>query len=328
MFYFLMCSERSGSNFLTKLMDGHSRICGPAAKHIINPVARNLFRYEPLERAEHWDTLLRDMYRLLNIDFSVWKKHFSPEELHQLAAPGDIKGLISGIFNAEAAANGKEHVFIKENQVYAFMTFLLLRYPESKFVYQVRDPRDMALSWKRSALHPGGVVRAAKQWKKDQQNYLKQHNELRKRDRSCLLRYEDLLEEPESELTRVLHFMGLEYEARMLDFHRNALTRKNAGMQPSWNNLSRQILRKNKNKYPEALSEREIKAVEKICHYEMRILGYAPEYPRKTLKAMNESELEELEMKEHRYIKWEIPDNVRDNMEAKSVFYRKELDDA
>lgn len=29
---FLMCSERSGSNFITKLMNNHSQICGPSTK--------------------------------------------------------------------------------------------------------------------------------------------------------------------------------------------------------------------------------------------------------------------------------------------------------
>jgi hypothetical protein len=40
-----MCSERSGSNFITKVMNGHEDICGPSTKHIINPVARNFYRY-------------------------------------------------------------------------------------------------------------------------------------------------------------------------------------------------------------------------------------------------------------------------------------------
>ncbi len=69
-FSFLMCSERSGSNLITRMLDAHSGICGPATKHLINPVARNAFRYEPLERPGHWQALLDDIHHLLDADFS------------------------------------------------------------------------------------------------------------------------------------------------------------------------------------------------------------------------------------------------------------------
>jgi len=162
--FFLMCSERSGSNFITKLLNGHNNICGPSPKHIINPVARNLFRYGDINEKENWNELLVDIHRLINIDFAIWEKEFSLEDLKALAPIGDVASLIRNIFLEEARANGKQHVFIKENHVYEFLPFLLLNFPESKYVYMVRDPRDMALSWKKNPDHLGGIVKAARQW--------------------------------------------------------------------------------------------------------------------------------------------------------------------
>ena len=124
--FFLMCSERSGSNFITKLLNGHNNICGPSTKHIINPVARNLFRYADITKQENWNELLTDMHRLMSIEFSVWKKQFSLNDLMELAPTGDIASLIRNIFMEESRANGKQHVFIKENHVYEFLPFLLL----------------------------------------------------------------------------------------------------------------------------------------------------------------------------------------------------------
>ena len=66
---FLICSERSGSNFITKLLNGHPNICGPATKHIINPVARNLFRYGDLSVESNWHELLQDIYELISVSF-------------------------------------------------------------------------------------------------------------------------------------------------------------------------------------------------------------------------------------------------------------------
>ena len=88
--FFLMCSERSGSNFIQKLLNGHNNICGPSTKHIINPVARNLFRYGDLTQKQNWDELLIDIHRLISISFSIWKKEFSLDDLHTLAPIGDI----------------------------------------------------------------------------------------------------------------------------------------------------------------------------------------------------------------------------------------------
>ena len=328
MMFFLMCSERSGSNFITRLMNAHSQICGPATKHLINPLARNLFRYEPVQDPEHWRELLDDVHRLLNVDFSIWKTKFTRDVLDGLAEPGDVKSLIEGIYYTEAKAHGKDHVFIKENHLYEFMTFLLLRYPDAMFVYLVRDPRDMALSWKEHSAHPGGVVRAAKQWKKDQQNYLKLHNDLRKSGRSYPLRYEDLLEDPEHHLNRLLAWMGFAYEEQMLEFHQDELTQANAEVHPAWKNLSQGILNSNKGKYRNRLREKEIKTIEKICYYEMRLLGYDPEFTHKSLGKLKDAQIEALQREEAEHFERSIPDAVKQNMDAKKVFYRKEIDNA
>ena len=322
--FFLMCSERSGSNFITKLLNGHSKICGPSTKHIINPLARNIFRYEPLDDNENWNELLKDIHNLINVNFSVWKKTFSMDDLACLAPVGDVASLIRNIFKEEAKANGKQHVFIKENQVYEFMPFLLLNFSESKYIYQVRDPRDMALSWKKNLNSYGGVVVAARQWKLDQQNTLKNYNELKKRGRAFFVRYEDLITDPIKYIRQILCFIGLSYEETILDFHKDALTKKNAGMQEAWNNLSKGVISNNKEKYLLELAEEEIKAIEKICYEEMIYLGYKPKYTELELNKISDGYLDELEKTEDETLAYARTKGVLDNMEAKKCFYKKQ----
>jgi len=325
-FCFLMCSERSGSNFITKLMNGHSRICGPSTKHLFNPVARNLFRYEPLNNKSNWNELLKDIYRLLSIDFSVWKISFSIEELEKLAPVGDIETLLRNIFLKEAEANGKDFVFVKENQVYEFMNFLIMNFPDAKYVYEVRDPRDMALSWKKNPAHHGGVVKAAKRWKYDQQNYLKWHYELKKNNQSYLIRYENLIESPEMYLKEISTFLGFDYEPKMLEFYKDSLTRENASKQPAWENLSKSILNNNKNKYIKELSEIEIRLIEAICWHEMAYFGYELENMVVVLEDISDDVINDYSKKEIENIKWLIPEHIQRNMRAKKVFYTKKID--
>lgn len=323
--FFLMCSERSGSNFITKLLNGHNNICGPSTKHIINPVARNLFRYGDLAKEENWNELLVDIHRLMSIDFSIWKKELNLDELKNIAPVGNIESLIRNIFMEEAKANGKQHVFIKENHIYEFLPFLLLNFPEAKYIYQTRDPRDMALSWKKNLDHPGGVVKAARQWQKDQQNTLKNYSELSKRGKAYFVRYEDLISDSARYTSEMIEFLGLPHDSNIENFHKDELTKKNAGMQKAWNNLSQGIIKNNKKKYLKELTEQEIKAIEKICYVEMQYLGYGCEYSIEELDKISENEIEELNKKETETIPHVRTDGVKGNMKAKEVFYKKIL---
>lgn len=321
--FFLMCSERSGSNFIQKLLNGHNNICGPSTKHIINPVARNLFRYGDITKQENWNELLVDIHRLISIDFSIWKKEFSLDDLKEIAPVGDIKSLIKNIFMEEAKANGKQNLFIKENQVYEFLPFLLLNFPESKYIYQTRDPRDMALSWKKNADHYGGVVQAAKQWQKDQQNTLKNYAELLKLGKAYFLRYEDLISDVDKYTLEIISFLGLPYDSNIKNFHKDELTQKNASMQKAWNNLAQGVIKDNKNKYLKELREDEIKAIEKICYAEMHYLGYEIEYSKEELDSFSEKDIDKLNQIELETLEYKRSEGVKDNMEAKKTFYTK-----
>lgn len=322
-FFFLMSSERSGSNFITKLLNGHSNICGPSTKHIINPVARNLFRYEPVSNINNWNELLKDIHKLLNVNFSVWKKKFTLEDLQNIAPVGDITSLIKNIFYEEAKANGKQFLFIKENHTYEFLPFLLLNFPDTKYIYMVRDPRDMALSWKKNDDHPGGVVKAAKQWKKDQQNNLKNYNELRKRGKSFLVKYEDLISDAVGYTKKIINFLGMQYEDSILNFYQDEITIQNAKMQKAWGNLSKSIIPGNKNKYKKELSDYEIRLIEKICFFEMKFFDYECQNTLSFLNKISEKEIDDYEQEENKSIYFNRSEGVKGNMEAKKTFYQK-----
>ncbi|EMP55946.1 sulfotransferase domain-containing protein [Marinobacter santoriniensis NKSG1] len=267
--------------------------------------------------------MLRDIHRLISVEFSIWKKDFSYEELKNLAVPGDIKSLIQNIFLEEAFENGKQHVFIKENHVYEFLPFLMSYFPESKFVYQTRDPRDMALSWKRNSGHPGGVVRAARQWKLDQQQSLKNYHLLEHQGKAHFVRYEDLTQNSEVEIRKILDFLGVPFDSEIFEFHNDEMTKKNAGMQNAWSNISKGIISNNSKKYLKDLTESEIKVVEKICWYEMKHLGYQTEFSYDALTSISEDWMDEMDQKEYSELELDRSEGVRANMAAKSRFYQR-----
>lgn len=321
--FFLMCSERSGSNFITKLMNGHENICGPSTKHMINPVARNLFRYGDLSVENNWFELLSDIDRLFNVGFSVWKSELDIDIMQELAPAGDIGGLLRNIFLREARAHGKQHVFIKENQVYEFFPFLQQHFPEARYIYLTRDPRDMALSWKKNGDHPGAVVAAARQWRQDQVQSLKNYSLLQAAGRAYYLRYEDLIVDTENECRNVCDVLGVPFDSNIRNFYQDDWTQKNAGQVKAWNNLSKPVLSDNANKYKKELTEQEVAAIESVCFYEMRHFGYEPEQVTIETKALDSATLNQLAADEMQTCPRQSSDGVAANMYAKKRFYRR-----
>lgn len=325
MFIFLMCSERSGSNLITKIMDAHHNVCGPSPKHLFNPVTRNAFRYEPLADKGNWTALLSDIQHLLGVPFAQWKTFFSQDDLLGLAPPGQLGDLLRNIFLEEARAHGKQHCFVKENQLYEFTAFLLTHFPEARFLYLVRDPRDMALSWSRNPAHPGGVVHGAQQWKRDQQQFMKNHAALRGKGLSRMVRYEDLVAATEEVTQSLCAFYGLPFDPGMLGFHENELTRRNAQTLPAWENLGKPVISNNFGKYRDALSVEEITLIESICLPEMHALGYEPDTTEETLDKMSSDRIKEALARENENAPAAPEPEVQANMEAKRVFYQKRL---
>lgn len=323
-FTFLMCSERSGSNLITKLLNAHSEICGPSTKHLINPVARNLFRYGDLSNQRNWYALIDDIHILLSAGFSIWKKEFKKSELKGLAPCGDIVSLLKNIFIEEASEDGKDNIFIKENHLYEFLPFLLINFPEAKFIYQTRDPRDMALSWKKNKSHPGGIIVGAKQWSYDQQRFLSNYHILRKVNKAFLIKYENLIDNPEEALSATLSFLGHQFQPSMLKFNNDETTRLNAQIQESWSNLSRPIITNNSAKYTDELTSDEISLVEKICYFEMKELNYTPMNSLEYLDTISSQRINMLEQQERQDIPAQRSAGTLKSMDAKRNFYRHE----
>jgi hypothetical protein len=178
------------------------------------------------------------------------------------------------VYRHEAESNGKRVVVVKENQTARLTPLLLAFFPGARYIFMVRDPRDMALSYKLSSAMPGGVRQGVDLWLRDQRDNLEVYGMLRSTGRIVLTRYEDLLAETESELDRICVFLGLEYSPSMLEFHQHDLTIANAARIGAWRNLARPILQNNAGRYREELSEVEIKFIEQSCAAEMRFFGY------------------------------------------------------
>lgn len=277
-FTFLMCSERSGSNFIAKIMDAHAEVCGPSPTHVTRIFAENLLSYGDLSLDDNWHTLLADVASVITNALAQWRREWTAEALAEAVEERTLAAVLRCVFEAEARAHGKSRLFIKENHTSRFLPFLLTAFPEARYVYLVRDPRDMALSMKSARTVPGGVIRAASIWHQDQSSGLRAYGGMRQSRRIRLLRYEDLVADAERQVAIVCDFLEIGYRPEMLEFYKNKTTRLNAERLEAWSNLARPILRNNFNKYRSGLSELEIRYIEAVNQREMETLGYQRDF--------------------------------------------------
>jgi len=270
------------------MMDANRVVCGPTPSHLLRTFSLNLFRYGDLLLDESWQTLIHDVADLLNAQLGTWRITWTSSKLMEKVDNRSLESIIRCIYEEEACANGKSHIFIKENKTYLFLPYLLAEFPDSKFIFLIRDPRDMALSWKLSANHPGNVKSGATVWHEDQRHNILVHSWLNSLNKSYLLRYEDLIQNPEQELHKICKFLSIDFDPQMLEFHQQSFTIKNANLLNDWMNLSKPVMTNNKKKYLAALEDIEIRYVEALCKEEMEYFGYPVEFT-----AGNVSELSE-----------------------------------
>lgn len=276
-FDFLLCSERSGSNLIAKVMDGHPLVCGPFPSHMMRTFCPHYHLYGDLSVDENWTDLTDEVADYLANIFAQWESSVRGEELRAKCPARALAQIIRYAYEKEARTRGKERVFVKENHAYEFIAFTLAHFAESRFVWLVRDPRDMALC-QRDSILAGGVQRAVAAWKPDQAESLKVYGYLKDTGRILLLKFEDLIGRAEETARRLCDFLQLEYAPQMLEFHKNANVARNAGTITAWEDLGRPIIADNCNNYQSGLSEPEIRFVEAACREEMQALGYAPDF--------------------------------------------------
>ncbi len=220
----------------------------------------------------------QDITGLIENQLGKWAVKPSLKEMGEKIKSRSLKSVIEFIYKKEAAYHDKKHIFIKENRIHTFMIYIFAAFPHSKFIHMVRDPRDMALSWKLSPNHPGGVIKAAHIWKEDQEKAIEAYGFLKEMDRIFRLSYEDLLMNPEDVCRDLCVFLETKFYPGMLDFYKDNLTIENSKRLRNWENLQKPIMKANFNKYRKNLSYIENQYIESVCKNEMEILGYHPEY--------------------------------------------------
>lgn len=298
---------RSGSTMIARMLDVHSQIA--SASDPMRPLF-NSYRYDLADekyRSEHsrfdplddyflWDCSL--LQRGLEASMDVNVRISGSELISTVAKRAEMfSGLYAEALDAERSFStykeyiqyfletvariygiGKELSCIAFKEVWSteFYPALKKSFPGMKCIVIVRDPRAVVAS-KNATGEPYPYIFMGRQWRKlaSLAAYLDDTHE-----DVLLLRYEDIVSQPEEYVTRICSFLGVGYTENLVDLSLYKDGRGNPWKQnSSYKDIkSRRINARSVDKWKNVLDTQDILSIEVFTHDWMRYFGYEPEY--------------------------------------------------
>lgn len=142
-----------------------------------------------------------------------------------------------------------------------------------KYIHLVRDCRDVVLSNNNNETGKFHPYFSAQIWRDEQEKILdftdKTSNTVQ------LIRYEDLLDDPETSIKSLCESIGLNFEPEMLLYYQTDAAAEEAKKHNAFENLTSPIKSDNYNKFHDGLTDEEIIVTEKIAEEYLEQLGYS-----------------------------------------------------
>jgi hypothetical protein len=208
---------RSGTTLLRLMLDAHPDLAIPPETGWIPQL---------LELPATGDALRTAVFQTITGHDSWPDLHLSADALHaefDQIEPFDLSDGVRALYRLYAWRFGKSRWGDKTTIYCLSMPEVQRVLPEARFIHLIRDGRDVAVSVRPLWFSPGKDVtsiardwsyriRAARQQAAEVSHYLE-------------VRYELLVRRPRRELRRICAFIGMPYDRRMIQFHRQARSR-------------------------------------------------------------------------------------------------------
>lgn len=270
---FILGTERSGTNLLRLILNSHPHIAIPHPPHIM----KNFFKLEPLysdlSNDANFKRLICDVARMVALHPYPWGIKIDKDKIFRDARERNLINIHFTIYDQYLQSAHKKRWGCKSTFMIYHVALIRQYYPTAKFIYMVRDGRDVAVSAKKTIFNHYSVYFTAKLWSKEQQIGIHWLNKLSKND-IFLLKYEDLLSSPSGMIKSVCSFLNEPYQENMLNFFNTAEALKSGSLSAAWKNTSSPIIKNNSQKFKTELREDEIDLFEAIAGPELDYFSY------------------------------------------------------
>jgi len=274
---FLIGMPRSGTKLLRGLLNEHSRIAIPAFE-------TEFFPYWIMNWDEYGDLSDRAAFskfyeQMMKVPYFIYCKNeaelISEETWYNNCQSFTPASVFEGLVRHDADAAYESDVVWGDKSPSYITSLEMIKehFPNARFVHIIRDVRDYCLSinhaWKKN------MIRAAQRWNDYVENARTISSQFN--DEYMELKYEDLLDSPETELKRIVEFLDLEFEESMLTLSRPT---ENIGATTG----QQSVVKSNKKKYDKLMQEALRLKIESITGNTLESLSYEVANPIKPYK--------------------------------------------
>lgn len=225
---FIIGNPRSGTTLLRLMLTCHREISIPPESGYILWL-KDKYRYwsDKSNNKENIDSFLSDLFRAKKFDTWQMNRLVLEAEIHKYS-PSNYAELIALINMCYANKFDKRiRVWGDKNNYYLnHIDEITDLFPSAKFIHIVRDGRDVACSYREvmssfsgqrfSPALPIAISDIANSWSG---NVVKIHCQFQKKEFSSFcIRYEDLVVDPEGQLTALCEYIGFEFDSNMINF--------------------------------------------------------------------------------------------------------------
>ena len=217
---------RSGTTMLSSILDAHPNTISTHESTFVMGL------YSRFSSIKNWtekdvEAFYKQLWKDRNLNH-VWKldKQALREDLFRYYRENEnvsFSELVKLVYLHYQSINEKAeiHTIIDKNPIYSlYLNQLMVLYPETKFIYLVRDYRDNVVSRMKYKFHDLQWASIyAQWWNIINESVLKKQAQFP--DRFLTVRYEDLANEPEKYVQQICTFLDMPYQPQMLEFNKH-----------------------------------------------------------------------------------------------------------
>jgi hypothetical protein len=294
---FLLGTERSGTNLVRRILDTHSGVCAP------HPIESSFpsTSFPPLS-PKAARPFVRDTLICMYFSHHTLYETIDIDDVVRRISDCSLLSFQRALYEAFAAATDSERWMTKWSSNIKHVYDIDEYYDDPKYIHLVRDCRDNVLSKKNNEAGEFHPYFSARRWRDEQERILEFSEDT---DSVVhLIRYEDLLDDPEASVKSLCESLGLEYEPAMLLYHETDKAQTEAKKHHAFENLDSPIKSGNYGKFHDGLSDEELLVTESVAGDYLEELGYS--------LATDQPERESLSVDPERYRK--IADQRKQNL--------------
>jgi hypothetical protein len=214
-FPFIVACGRSGTTMLRVMFEQHPDIAIPPESYFPVSFWRRRARYGAPGGGVDLAVMADD---LLHHDrFLAWRVDPALVRSTLTGVAPDYPEAIRRVYALYASSHGKSRYGDKTPPFLMHMRMLAEQFPEARFIHLVRDGRDVVLSLRDQPFAPSSFTGSSEYWSARVRR-ARQAGERLGPARYREIRYEDLVANPERELTTLCEFIELDFTPAMLAY--------------------------------------------------------------------------------------------------------------